>query len=50
GTHTKPKAIPGTPYWVITNTNSGRKRAMVEQIMTAMQFPAELTDKVCGTI
>ncbi|TKI05449.1 replication initiation negative regulator SeqA [Martelella alba] len=50
GSHTKPKQVPGTPYWVITNTNTGRKRGMVEHIMLAMQFPAELTDKVCGTI
>jgi negative modulator of initiation of replication len=50
GIHTKPKHVPGTPYWVITNTNTGRKRSMVEHIMLAMQFPVELTDKVCGTI
>ena len=50
GTHTKPKHVPGTPYWVITNTNTGRKCSMVEHIMLAMQFPQELTDKVCGTI
>lgn len=50
GSHTKPKQVPETPYWVITNTNTGRKRSMVEHIMLAMQFPVELTDKVCGTI
>jgi len=50
GSHTKPKQVPETPYWVITNTNTGRKRGMVEHIMLAMQFPTELTDKVCGTI
>ncbi|WP_413734695.1 replication initiation negative regulator SeqA [Sodalis sp. RH21] len=50
GSHTKPKQVPETPYWVITNTNTGRKRGMVEHIMLAMQFPVELTDKVCGTI
>ncbi|MBN7121483.1 replication initiation negative regulator SeqA [Erwinia billingiae] len=50
GTHTKPQHIPGTPYWVITNTNTGRKRSMVEHIMQSMQFPAELADKVCGTL
>lgn len=50
GTHTKPKHVPGTPYWVITNTNTGRKGSMVEHIMQSMQFPQELTDKVCGTI
>jgi len=50
GTHTKPQHVPGTPYWVITNTNTGRKRSMVEHIMLSMQFPAELTEKVCGTL
>lgn len=50
GNHTKPKQVPDTPYWVITNTNTGRKRGMIEHIMLAMQFPAELIDKVCGTI
>lgn len=50
GTHTKPKHVPGTPYWVITNTNTGRKCSMVEHIMLSMQFPPELTEKVCGTI
>ncbi|OSN05293.1 MULTISPECIES: replication initiation negative regulator SeqA [Lonsdalea] len=50
GTHTKPKHIQGTPYWVITNTNTGRKRSMIEHIMQSMQFPPELIEKVCGTI
>ncbi|SFM86650.1 negative regulator of replication initiation SeqA [Izhakiella capsodis] len=50
GTQTKPKHVPGTPYWVITNTNTGRKRSMVEHIMLAMQLPAELAERVCGTI
>jgi len=50
GTQTKPKHVPGTPYWVITNTNTGRKCSMVEHIMLSMQFPVELTEKVCGTI
>lgn len=50
GIHTKPKHVPGTPYWVITNTNTDRKRSMIEHIMQLMQFPAELTDKVCGTL
>ena len=50
GNQTKPKHVPGTPYWVITNTNPGRKCSMVEHIMQSMQFPAELIEKVCGTI
>ena len=50
GNQTKPKHVPGTPYWVITNTNTSRKCSMVEHIMQSMQFPAELIEKVCGTI
>lgn len=50
GRHTKPKAVPETPYWVITNTNSERKRSMVEHIMAAMQFPAELIEQTCSSI
>ncbi|MRS13955.1 replication initiation negative regulator SeqA [Enterobacteriaceae bacterium RIT691] len=50
GNQTKPKQVPETPYWVITNTNTGRKCSMVEHIMQSMQFPAELIEKVCGTI
>ncbi|WP_127957686.1 replication initiation negative regulator SeqA [Serratia microhaemolytica] len=50
GTHTQPRQIADTPYWVITNTNSARKRSMVEQIMLAMQFPPELIEKVRTTI
>ncbi|MEB7711494.1 replication initiation negative regulator SeqA [Kluyvera cryocrescens] len=50
GNQTKPKQVPDTPYWVITNTNTGRKCSMVEHIMQSMQFPVELIEKVCGTI
>ncbi|WP_437889236.1 replication initiation negative regulator SeqA [Phytobacter sp. V91] len=50
GNQTKPKQVPETPYWVITNTNTGRKCSMVEHIMQSMQFPVELIEKVCGTI
>ncbi|MBT0727064.1 replication initiation negative regulator SeqA [Rosenbergiella australiborealis] len=50
GNHTKPKHIAHTPYWVITNTNTGRKCSMIEHIMQTMKLPQELTDKVCGTL
>lgn len=50
GNQTKPKHVPGTPYWVITNTNTDRKRSMIEHIMQSMQFPTELAEKVCGTL
>ncbi|EGA69323.1 replication initiation regulator SeqA [Vibrio sinaloensis DSM 21326] len=50
GNTTKPKAIPQSPFWVITNTNTSRKRQMVDQLMARMNFPADLTEKVANSI
>ncbi len=50
GNTTKPKAIPETPFWVITNNNTSRKRQMVEQVMTHMGFQPDLIEKVTGSI
>ena len=46
GNHTKPKQIPDTPYWVITNTNSGRKMLLLEGAMQSMELPETLIDEV----
>jgi len=46
GNHTKPKQIPDTPYWVITNNNSGRKMIMLEGVMREMHLPESLIDEV----
>ncbi|WP_044470831.1 replication initiation negative regulator SeqA [Mannheimia massilioguelmaensis] len=46
GNHTKPRQIPDTPYWVITNTNSGRKMLMLERAMQFMHLPEQLIDQV----
>ncbi|MFY2507956.1 replication initiation negative regulator SeqA [Vibrio pectenicida] len=50
GNTTKPKAIPGSPFWVITNSNTSRKRQMVDQLMARMQFPTDLIEKVTNSI
>ncbi len=50
GKTTKPRLIPGTPFWVITNNNTDRKRQMVDQLMTRMGFQSDLIEKVCGSI
>lgn len=50
GNTTKPKAIEGSPYWVITNTNTGRKRNIVAQLMAAMAYPHGLIERVCQSI
>ncbi|MBD1575861.1 MULTISPECIES: replication initiation negative regulator SeqA [Vibrio] len=50
GKTTKPRSIPTTPFWVITNNNTNRKRQMVQQLMTHMGFQADLIEKVCNAI
>ncbi|NLS11585.1 replication initiation negative regulator SeqA [Vibrio sp. SM6] len=50
GTTTKPKLIPNTPFWVITNNNTSRKRQMVEQVMAQLEYPQELIEKVTLSI
>jgi negative modulator of initiation of replication len=50
GKTTKPKAIPNTPFWVITNNNTSRKQQMIEQVMEKMNFPAEIISKVTLSI
>lgn len=46
GNHTKPKEIPQSPYWVITNNNSGRKMIMLEGVMREMKLPETLINDV----
>lgn len=50
GKTTKPRLIPHTPFWVITNNNTNRKRQMVDQLMTRMGFQSDLIEKVCSSI
>jgi negative modulator of initiation of replication len=50
GNTTKPKAIPDTPFWVITNNNTIRKQQMIEQVMTRMNFTADIVEKVINSI
>ncbi len=42
----KPREIPYTPFWVITNANTGRKRIIITQMMTAMGYPADLIERM----
>lgn len=50
GQTTKPKSIPNTPFWVITNNNTSRKQQMVQQVMELMSFPADIIEKVVHAI
>ncbi|MFH7524663.1 MULTISPECIES: replication initiation negative regulator SeqA [Aeromonas] len=50
GSTTKPKPVPQTPFWVITNTNTSRKQNMVAQLMSSMGYDDEVIAQVCGAI
>ncbi|PTS73647.1 replication initiation negative regulator SeqA [Aeromonas sp. HMWF036] len=50
GSTTKPKPVPETPFWVITNTNTSRKQNMVAQLMASMGYGEEVVAQVCGAI
>ena len=42
----KPRTIPNTPYWVITNANTGRKRIILTQMMASMGYPHHLIERI----
>ncbi|WP_042010149.1 replication initiation negative regulator SeqA [Aeromonas fluvialis] len=50
GSTTKPKQVPDTPFWVITNTNTSRKQNMVALLMQSMGYNDEVIARVCGAI
>jgi len=50
GSSTKPRQIPDTPYWVITNTNTGRKRNIIAQLMADMGFCQQQIEQICQAI
>ncbi|MGY3942680.1 replication initiation negative regulator SeqA [Aeromonas tecta] len=50
GSTTKPKQVPDTPFWVITNTNTSRKQNMVAQLMASMGYDEDLTARVCAAV
>ena len=42
----KPHDIPYTPFWVITNANTGRKRIILKQMMASMGYPQHLIERI----
>lgn len=50
GSTTKPKPVPETPFWVITNTNTSRKQNMVAQLMASMGYDEALIAEACALV
>lgn len=46
GSSTNPKAIPNSDYWVVTNNNTGKKVAMIEQVLQILGYDDKVTKHV----
>ncbi|MFM2483852.1 replication initiation regulator SeqA [Celerinatantimonas yamalensis] len=50
GKTTKPKPIAESPFWVITNTNTSRKRLIISQLMRGMGYTDSDIEALVNTI
>jgi negative modulator of initiation of replication len=46
GSSTKPRQIPESPFWVITNSNTTRKKMMLTKVATALGYSDKDAEKI----
>jgi len=46
GSSTKPKQIPNSPFWVMTNSNTTRKKLLLTQVATSLGYTSEDVEKI----
>ncbi|WP_286266677.1 replication initiation negative regulator SeqA [Thalassotalea atypica] len=46
GSSTKPRQIPESEYWVITNSNTTRKKMMLTEVAVALNYSASDAEKI----
>ncbi|KPD24870.1 N-carbamoyl-L-amino acid amidohydrolase [Idiomarina zobellii] len=46
GNSTNPKQIPDAPYWVITNTNTTKKKSMLTQVAKTLGYSSADAEKI----
>jgi len=46
GSSTKPRQIPDSPYWVITNSNTTRKKMMLTEVAVALGYDETDAEKI----
>ncbi|MFP3354552.1 replication initiation regulator SeqA, partial [Pseudoalteromonas sp. SIMBA_153] len=46
GNSTNPKQIPDSPFWVITNTNTTKKKAMLTQVAEKLGYQLADAEKI----
>ena len=47
---TKPKQIGESPYWVITNSNTGKKRSMLTNVLTSLGCDSDIAERIAEQI
>ncbi|WP_220717966.1 replication initiation negative regulator SeqA [Agarivorans litoreus] len=50
GKTSKPQAIPSSPYWVITNTNTARKRHILQHVASEMGLHEFQIERLCEAV
>lgn len=46
GNSTNPKSIPGSPFWVVTNNNTTKKKSMLTQVAEQLGYNASDAEKI----
>ncbi|MDO6567421.1 replication initiation negative regulator SeqA [Alteromonas sp. 1_MG-2023] len=46
GSSTNPKAIPDSPFWVVTNNNTAKKVNMLEQVLRTLGYKPDVVETV----
>ncbi|WP_194755439.1 replication initiation negative regulator SeqA [Aliidiomarina indica] len=46
GTSTNPKQIPDTPYWVVTNNNTTKKKSILTQVARELGYTADEAEQI----
>jgi len=46
GSSTNPKAIPDSPFWVVTNNNTAKKVNMIEQVLRALGYQPSVVETI----
>lgn len=46
GSSTKPRQIPDSPYWVITNSNTTRKKMMLTEVASALGYSDSQVEQI----
>lgn len=50
GTSTFPKQIPGSPYWVMTNSQTGQKKRMLRQVLQLLEFSGSVVTEAVNAV